>query len=1053
MLRFTFLLLIFAISFEASGQDYFFRQYTNEEGLYHSFIYSINQDSDGFIWLGTGEGLYRFNGFDFEYFTIDDGLADNFVTKIFRDKSGKLWIGHQSGSVSVLSGNDFVVLNESSEIYGSVTDITQDDQGFIWATVQNQGLLLVKENFAITPVIFSNDEPLSQIEYLGNDHFLIGSQGNIYLSKYERASGSMVILNRFEEYPGSKVVEIVQESPGNYLVVSQDDGFYWFEFDSLSAEYTFSTIDDNADGVLDNLQGGIIDGKGILWLNSMGNGLIKYRRGEGKDFARAGMVSMLNGLVSNNVRSVFEDLEGNLWFGMYGEGLLRYVDNNLAFFSYPLETESNRTYTITGDDGGLLAVIGNRLFRLNQSGDSLLNSFPLPGKHAGDRVNAAYLANDGRLWLGFEQSGLYVSGPSGFRFRAVFISNDNLANSVNHITGKVGIIWVGSKKGICRISGETGNTKWFTTDDGLPHNNIRQLYIDSKDKVLVATLCSEIYYINDKDEIGRLENSRMGSFNSVVSISEGNDGTIWAGSQGNGVWKIGEEGIINYTRTSGLLSDFCYSLTHTEEGVLVIGHRGGISQIDPVTNRIKTFSRLEGVKSSAEFYPNAIYTGNFGDIWFGTSEGIIKYTSALSPGGTAFPKLHINALYIDGEKVDRSAGLILLKPGHYELAVDYIGINFSNPEMVNYQTKLEGYNKNWSGLTQGRRVVYDRVGYGNYTFKIRAFNENNIGSEISSAFALRIKKPIYLAIWFYTVIFIMLSFSVYLIIKLRERKQIQLQIFLQDKLDERTHEVIMQKEKIEIINKGITDSINYAQKIQASILPPVGKLQEKFTGAFVFFQPKDIVSGDFYWFEECENDTFIIACADATGHGVPGAFMSMIGTTLIKDIYSRVSVDTPSEILSHLDKEIITVLSQNLEDGGSNDGMDIRIAEINLKSHKISTASAMRPMIIYQEGEAIYITGNRISIGGQYESIEKTFDTENYKLNKGDKFYMFTDGYADQFGGPHGKKFKTGNIKNLLQDIHDKPMDEQYHHIKNTFELWKKDFEQVDDVLFIGVEI
>ena len=310
MLRITFLLLIIAISFEASGQDYFFRQYTNEEGLYHSFIYSINQDSDGFIWLGTGEGLYRFNGFDFEYFTIDNGLADNFVTKIFRDHSGKLWIGHQSGSISVLSGNDFVVLNESSEIYGSVTDITQDDQGVIWATVQKQGLLLVKDNFIITPVSFSIEhEPLSRIRYLGNDYFLIGTQGNIYLSKYERASGSMVILNRLEGYPGSKVVEILQESHGNYLVVSQEDGFYWFEFDSLSAEYTFSTIDDNADGVLDNLQGGIIDGKGTLWLNSMGNGIIKYR-GKGKDFARVGTVSMLNGLVSDNVRSVFEDFEG-----------------------------------------------------------------------------------------------------------------------------------------------------------------------------------------------------------------------------------------------------------------------------------------------------------------------------------------------------------------------------------------------------------------------------------------------------------------------------------------------------------------------------------------------------------------------------------------------------------------------------------------------------------------------------------------------------------------------------------------------------------------------
>ncbi len=341
MLRNTFLLLIIAVAFEASGQDYFFRQYTNEEGLYHSFIYSIDQDSDGFIWVGTAEGLYRFNGFDFEYFTTEDGLADNFVTKIFRDKDGKLWIGHHSGSISVLSGSDFVVLNESPETQGTVTDITQDDQGFIWVTVQNQGLLLVSEDFVIAPVSFSIEhEPLSRIRYLGSDHFLIGTQGNIYLSKYERTSGSMVILNRLEGYQGSKVVEILQESPGNYLVVSQEDGFYWFELDSLSAKYTFSTIDDNADGVLDNLQGGIIDGRGTLWLNSMGNGIIKYR-GKGKDITRAGIVSTLNGLVSDNVRSVFEDVEGNLWFGMYGEGLLRYVDNNLRFYNYYLETESN----------------------------------------------------------------------------------------------------------------------------------------------------------------------------------------------------------------------------------------------------------------------------------------------------------------------------------------------------------------------------------------------------------------------------------------------------------------------------------------------------------------------------------------------------------------------------------------------------------------------------------------------------------------------------------------------------------------------------------------
>jgi serine phosphatase RsbU (regulator of sigma subunit) len=410
-------------------------------------------------------------------------------------------------------------------------------------------------------------------------------------------------------------------------------------------------------------------------------------------------------------------------------------------------------------------------------------------------------------------------------------------------------------------------------------------------------------------------------------------------------------------------------------------------------------------------------------------------------------------LYVDGAQVDHAAGQVLLKPGYYELAVEYIGIHLTNPEMIIYQTKLEGYNKNWSALTSGRRVVYDRVGHGNYTFQIRAINENDVRSEITSVFELSIKKPIYLTRWFYAAIILLLISLVYTIIKLRERKQVQFQLYLQNKLDERTQEVIIQKEEIEIKNKDITDSINYAQKIQASILPPVSKLREKFTDAFVFYQPKAIVSGDFYWCGEFNKNIFVIACADSTGHGVPGAFMSMIGTTLLKDICRNKSVDTPSKLLRSLDEEIKTVLSQNLEEGGSNDGMDISIAVINLRSNTLSTASAMRPLTIYQGGKPINVRGNRFSIGGLYEFGEKTFDTTDYKLNKGDKIYMYTDGYADQFGGPEGRKFKTGHIKTMLQGIHEKSMDEQYHQIKSTFELWKGDLGQVDDVLFMGIEI
>ena len=1050
VLKIAILISIFC-SAGAFGQDYFFRQYSNEEGLYHSFIYDVNQDADGYLWIGTGEGLYKFDGLNFEYFTTENGLADNFITRIFRDKRGVLWIGHQNGAISAGSGKNFETVKESADAHGSVTDLAEDDAGLVWATLQNHGLIQINQQWAWKQIAFIEYDPLSQIEYLGDGRFLIGSQENLYISAHQGESDTMVISNRVEAYPGSKVVSILPGSDGSYIIVSRDYGIYEFAFDSHTEGYDFSTIDENPEGELDNLQGGIFDGKGTLWLNSMGNGLLQYVKSEDGHFTRVGHATARNGLISDNVRSLFKDGDGNLWLGMYGEGLLRYVDNSVRFYRYHAETGSDRTYTVTGDMGGLYTVIGNRLLSLGPSGEKVIISVPLPEIHTGDIVNTAYLAEDGRLWLGYEKSGLHVFGPSGFN--DVFLSEDDLANSVNHITGKEGHIWVGTKKGICLISGENQQIRWFTTEQGLPHNNIQQLYIDSKGRVLVATLCHEIFYVNEQGDAGRLENSGMGFMNSLMSITEDREGNIWAGTQGNGVWQMAAGGKYNYTRTSGLLSDFCYSLTNTPEGMVVVGHRGGISRINPGSDRIRTFSRLEGISSSVELYPNAIFSDHLGSVWFGTSEGLVKYSSKLSAGSESPPRLKIGALYVDGEQIDHSAGSVLLKPGYYELAVEYIGIHLSNPEMVVYQTRLEGYNKNWSDLTSARRVVYDRVGHGQYTFMIKAFNENNVESEITSGFALRIKKPVYITAWFYIVIFIVLSFFVYLIIRLRERNQIRFQKSLQEQLNERTREVIQQKEEIEVKNKDITDSINYAQKIQSSMLPPVRKLLEKFTGAFVFYQPKDIVSGDFYWYGEFSNDIFVVACADATGHGVPGAFMSMIGTTLLKDLGGTRSVNTPAKLLTRLDEEVRTVLSQNQENGGSNDGMDIAIAEINLRSREINTASAMRPMIIYRNGEPIFVGANRFSIGGQYEYGKKVFDNHEYKLTKGDKIYMFTDGYADQFGGPDGKKFKSGNVKKLLDEIHEKTMDEQYDIISSTFLSWKGDQQQVDDVLFIGIEL
>jgi serine phosphatase RsbU (regulator of sigma subunit) len=196
----------------------------------------------------------------------------------------------------------------------------------------------------------------------------------------------------------------------------------------------------------------------------------------------------------------------------------------------------------------------------------------------------------------------------------------------------------------------------------------------------------------------------------------------------------------------------------------------------------------------------------------------------------------------------------------------------------------------------------------------------------------------------------------------------------------------------------------------------------------------------------------MMVCADSTGHGVPGAFMSMIGSTLLQDIVMRQHIYKPSEILTRLDKQIFSTLNQNVEIGISNDGMDVVICEINVKTRHIRFASAMRPVIIVMDNEPYYIKGNRSSVGGE-SVIEKYFDDQEYYLNAGDTIYMFSDGLPDQFGGTDGKKMKIARLKKLIEDVSNLNMSGQKEVITKFYDEWKGNFDQVDDVLLIGIKL
>tara|TARA_R110001592_G_scaffold60311_3_gene183308 strand:+ start:6027 stop:8192 length:2166 start_codon:yes stop_codon:yes gene_type:complete len=290
-------------------------------------------------------------------------------------------------------------------------------------------------------------------------------------------------------------------------------------------------------------------------------------------------------------------------------------------------------------------------------------------------------------------------------------------------------------------------------------------------------------------------------------------------------------------------------------------------------------------------------------------------------------------------------------------------------------------------------------------------------------------------------------------------------------------EVEFQKEVVEQKHKEITDSINYAKRIQSALLKSEEHQSEHLPEHFIFFKPKDVVSGDFYWALE-KQDYLYLAAADCTGHGVPGAFLTMLGTSFLNEINAGENLLSPASILDLLRARIIEQLNQNGEEGESRDGMDISLLRLNLKTHQMEWAGANNPIWIIpsvtsnadegiasrsiepltesftridSQNELIEIKGDKQPIS--YYTDMKPYTNHSFQLQKGVSIYIFSDGYADQFGGPKGKKYKYKELKNSLLSIANLPLKKQKNFLSEEFEKWKGDLEQIDDVCIIGVRI
>jgi serine phosphatase RsbU (regulator of sigma subunit) len=272
---------------------------------------------------------------------------------------------------------------------------------------------------------------------------------------------------------------------------------------------------------------------------------------------------------------------------------------------------------------------------------------------------------------------------------------------------------------------------------------------------------------------------------------------------------------------------------------------------------------------------------------------------------------------------------------------------------------------------------------------------------------------------------------------------------MEEKVRGRTQEVMEKNQKLELAYREIRDSIHYARRIQEALLPADKVIHQVFGDAFIFYRPKDIVCGDFYWFAS-KGDEVIMAAIDCTGHGVPGALMTVIGNSILHQIVNFSNITDPAKILNQLDRKLLEIMRHH---GGAitNDGMDVSICRYRISKKELTFAGAKRPLYMFKSGELIEIKGNKFPIGSfQYDS-EKLFTEHRLNVKDGDTIYMFSDGYQDQFGGPGGKKFMIGQFRDMLQEINTLPMKEQFLRVEKRMQQWQGSMEQTDDVLLMGV--
>jgi ligand-binding sensor domain-containing protein/serine phosphatase RsbU (regulator of sigma subunit) len=1013
-------------------------------------ILSFLQSEDGFIWIGTFDGLYKFDGINFERIDTQKENENSFTNHgfntILEDSEHNIWFGTNGSGVTVYDAKEkkykkivgkeieeavvfaffedtngdilvgtnkqlIRIRNQKIEIIpiGNKTDLTiqffyRDKEGVFWLATRENGLIAFKSNKIIQHYTIKNGLPSNDIYTCFKDSdgiFWVATDKGLFFLK----DGIFIqkIIKSTLNTPFLAVRDIYQNDEDKLIWLSTDTGLF-----CIRGKESFPMLDLLGNSVMFTQK----DRDGNIWAGTYRRGLVRFKKNKFLAYSKQ------SSLTGQAINVLAEDAQKNIWIGS-NEGLSLWKNNAFTNFKNTKGLIPGRVRDIfPTKDKVWVAIYGGISYF--QNGE--FYPFEANDKLKNHQVKAIYYdENTHDLWIGTVQ-GLYCYTS---KKKMLFYGQKELGN--------IGILSINpSSQGLAISTGgggvsfyKNGEFKRYTIDQGLAGNVVFTIYEDENNAIWIAT--NGGLTLMEGDKLTTFKKKEALGSNSIFQIIEDEQRHLWLASS-KSIFSIPKQDFFDLK--SGKITKLNSTIFTIDDGLP--------SNVTPVSKSLQTkdnwlmFSCLKGV-------------------------GLIKPSTTQINKIT--PKVHIKGVKLDGHLTSFENKKLILSPKNGHINISFLALSYANPKRVMFKYRLYPFEEEWIE-TSLNEVNYTRLPAGSYTFEIRAANSDGIWSEKDIHITLEQEEYFYNKTSFFIFSLLFLGLISWLVYYRRLLQHKKVQITLEELVLQRTSEIRKLAKEIEKHDEEITQSyqeisgsIDYAKQIQNAILRDDSIFKMKFADFFIFWKAKDIVSGDFYWSAQEENK-IIIAVGDCTGHGVGGAFMTILGSSTLDKIVLKDRISDPAVILKKLDEEIYKTLhkSEKYKRVLIHEGMDISICTFDYTTNEFVFTGAKSRALYFQENKISILDGDRFSVGDKRKRPLR-IKTQVFSFERGDRLYLFSDGFADQFGGENNSKYMTHRLIDFVSKQQELDMEEQEQALITELEEWQGNQPQIDDIIFVGIEL